>query len=327
VSGLNKAIFGTGFTHYDDPPPDVIEDLDLLRDSDSFRFGNHLSAAVEVEDGAIVAAEYTGGCVMGSTTLAIGRKEATFAAVAFPDITHPVEMTAARARFVQTVGGHTAVPAPRRVSRPPFVQFEAPTVWTTLALTIEADGSSSFEVLGASPFPRHWVYGDDGHLAAKVGMADFKDWWRHAFGRHTPWGDEETPALVTTVETALERELATTIMRSGAKPVLRKVKEGATLTEQGEPGDEVFLLLDGVLSVEVDGEPVATVGPGAVLGERALLEGGVRTSTLRASTKVKVAVAAADQIDRESLVDVSGGHRREDQTTDASASGRASATG
>ena len=28
VTGLNKAIFGTGFTHYDEPPPDVIEGLD-----------------------------------------------------------------------------------------------------------------------------------------------------------------------------------------------------------------------------------------------------------------------------------------------------------
>ena len=30
VTGLNKAIFGTGFTHYDDPPPDVIDDLEAL---------------------------------------------------------------------------------------------------------------------------------------------------------------------------------------------------------------------------------------------------------------------------------------------------------
>lgn len=43
VTGLNKAIFGTGFTHYDDPPPDVIDDLDALRDADRFRFANHLT--------------------------------------------------------------------------------------------------------------------------------------------------------------------------------------------------------------------------------------------------------------------------------------------
>ncbi len=30
VSGVNKAAFEMGFTHYDDPPPDVIHDLDAL---------------------------------------------------------------------------------------------------------------------------------------------------------------------------------------------------------------------------------------------------------------------------------------------------------
>ena len=103
-------------------------------------------------------------------------------------------------------------------------------------------------------------------------------------------------------------------MNSGAKPAIRGLKAGATLTEQGTRGDEMFLLLNGVLSVEVDGEPLADVGPGAIVGERAVLEGGLRTSTLRALTKAKVAVARADQIDREALVEVSSGHRRETTT-------------
>jgi hypothetical protein len=184
-------------------------------------------------------------------------------------------------------------------------------VWTTLSLTINADGSSSFELLGASQFPRHWVYDADGALAAKVGLADFKEWWRSSFGKHTPWGDVDSPALVTAVETALERELATHIMRGGAKPAIRKFAEGDVLTEQGAPGDALFLLLDGVLGVEVDGAPIAEVGPGAILGERAILEGGARTSTLRAMTKVKVAVAAAGEIDMAALEELSHGHKRE----------------
>jgi hypothetical protein len=191
------------------------------------------------------------------------------------------------------------------------VKLEAPIVWTTLVLTIHADGSSEYEMSGASKFPRHWVYGPDGKLSAKAGLAEFKEWWRTSFGSKTPWGDEDSPALVTAVETALEREMASTIMRGGAKPDIRKVKEGASLTEQGSPGEELFLLLDGVLSVEVDGEPIAEVGPGAILGERAILEGGNRTSTLRALTKAKVAVARADQVDRDALAAISEGHRRE----------------
>ena len=31
VPGLNKLIFGSGFTHYDPPPPALIDDLDALR--------------------------------------------------------------------------------------------------------------------------------------------------------------------------------------------------------------------------------------------------------------------------------------------------------
>ena len=64
------------------------------------------------------------------------------------------------------------------------------------------------------------------------------------------------------------------------------------LVEQGQLGAELYLLLDGVVAVEVDGEPLAELGPGAILGERAVLEGGRRTSTLRAvARQVRVAVA------------------------------------
>ena len=311
VAGVNKGMFEMGVAHYDDPPPDVIEDLDALREADRFRFANRLAGWIEVEGGKIVNADYGGGGVMGSTTVSLGGKGVTFAAVELPELREDPVITDDRATFVQTYGGRTALPAPRHVPRPPFVQFRAPLVWTTLALTINADGSSSFELTGASVFPRHWVYDESGKLAAKVGLADFKQWYRKSFGRNTPWGSTNSTALVTAVETALERELAGLIMRGGAKPELRKLKAGALLTEQGQPGGEVFLVLDGVLVSEVDGQPVAELGPGAILGERAVLEGGVHTSTLRAVTKCRVAVARGDQLDRKVLEQISEGHRRE----------------
>jgi hypothetical protein len=166
---------------------------------------------------------------------------------------------------------------------------------------------------GASPFPRHWLYDDSGALVAKSGFTDFSGWSKECFGDHSPWGDVDSPALVTAAETALERALSTTIMRGGAKPRIRNLAEGAELVRQGEPGSELFLLLDGVLEVLVDGESVAELGPGAVGGERALLEGGTRTSTLRARTKMRVAVADADQVDTAALQELAQGHRREDQ--------------
>ena len=317
VTGVNKAVFESGFTHYDAPPPDVLYDLDEMARDDQFRFANRLRGWIEVADGAIRDAGYVDGSVMGATAVRLGNIDlARFAAIEFAELRAEPEIGATSARFVQTFGGHVALPAPRRVNRPPFVKFEAPTVWTTLALTLHADGRAEHEMIGASVFPRHWVYDNEGKLAAKAGLADFKEWWRTSFGRHTPWGDTDSPALVTVVESALERELSTHIMRGGQKPKIRKVKEGRVLVEQGQPGDELYLLLDGVLAVEVDGESVGEVGPGAILGERAIVETGRRTATLRAITKVRVAVARADQIDRDALATVSEGHRRE-ETRDA----------
>lgn len=313
VTGLTKSAFEAGFTHYDEPLPDHIDDLDALRQADRFRFANRLAAWIEVEDGVVVDAGYSGGGAIGATTVRLGAKDlATLEAFPLPDKQEPPAITGSGARFVQTAGGRTGVPAPRRVSHPPFVQFNAPIAWTALALEINVDGTSSFEVVGASTFPRHWVYDAAGDLTAKVGLTDFKEWWRHSFGKHTPWGEETSPAYVTAVETALERQLSTAIMRGGAKPTIRRVKEGRTIIEQGADDTDLFLVLNGVVTVEVDGEPVAELGPGAVLGERAVLEGGRRTSTVRAMTDCKLAVAAADQIAREHLIELSAGHRRED---------------
>jgi CRP-like cAMP-binding protein len=44
------------------------------------------------------------------------------------------------------------------------------------------------------------------------------------------------------------------------------------LVQQGQQGDKLFLLFDGVLRVEIDGQPVAEVGPGAIVVELALLQ-------------------------------------------------------
>ena len=61
-------------------------------------------------------------------------------------------------------------------------------------------------------------------------------------------------------------------------------------------GRDVFVLLDGVFDVEVDGVVVAQVGSGAILGERAVLGDGRRTATLRAVRSSRVAVIGPDAI-------------------------------
>jgi len=183
-----------------------------------------------------------------------------------------------------------------------------------VSLTLYADGRAESTLTGASPFPRHWVYGADDTLVMKAGVTDWQAWIGQPTWRRTPWGDEDSPVLVTAAETALERELSTLIMRGGPRPVIRALPAGEVLVRQGDPGDALYLLLDGVLTVDVDGRQIAELGPGAVLGERAVFEGGRRTSTLTAVTPVRVAQVEAVTLDRSALEVLAGGHRREEST-------------
>ncbi len=63
------------------------------------------------------------------------------------------------------------------------------------------------------------------------------------------------------------------------------------LIEQGESGRDLFVLLDGSVSVTLSmgsaGAEVATLGIGALLGEMALLRDGLRTASVRALTPTK----------------------------------------
>ena len=315
VRGSFKVPFQLGIAHYDEPLPDSFDglgELDEWRRNDRFRFANVLTGWVEVTDGRITGHGQGGGGLIGSTTMKLGPSSATFQAVPLPDIVPEPEVTETSVTFRQTCGGRTGVPAPRTVRRKPFVQYHAPIAWSTLALTIHADGRTEYTAEGASPFPRHWIYGPDGKLAAKTGMVDFKDWFKEAFGDNTPWGGQDSAAVVTALESAMERELSGVIMKGG-KPKIRKLKEGATLTKQGEEASAIYLLLDGVLSVEVDGNEVAALGPGALIGERAVLEGGRRTATLTAVTPAKVAEARTVELDTDKLAEISETHRREEQ--------------
>ena len=301
ITGPSKIPFELGVTHYDEPPPDRIDDLEELRKNDGFREANELRAFIEVEDGKIVNAGHLGKGHIGATTVRVGPAALRFPAVHLPDIQAEPEIRDGSARFVQTVGGRMGLPTPRPVTHKPFVQFWPSIAWTTLALTINADGSSSHEVVGASPFPRHWIYDDEGQLVEKSATIDFGKWFNDSFGDRTPWGEQDSPAVIAAVESALERSLSSAIMSDASKPQIRTVAAGDNLVRQDEPGTDVFLILDGIFVVEVNDEAVAEIGPGAVVGERAGLEHGKRTATLWARTPGRVASVPHDALNPEAL--------------------------
>jgi Cyclic nucleotide-binding domain len=313
VTGSMRMAFDAGIGHYDDPPPAELTDLAALLAADRFRYANPLRAWIEVgPDGSITDAGYSGAGLIGSTTLKLGALKYRFQGAQLPDIQHAPEFGDGWVRFVQTVGGRTGAPMPRRVRGEAFVRWQAPLVWTTLELILHADGQAESEMTGASPFPRHWIYDARGQLAAKSGLTNFKDWMDGSGTQHTPWGDEDSPALVTAVETALERALSVQLMHGASKPAFTTLKAGDTLVQQGQMGSDLYLVLDGVIRVDRDGAQLAEYGPGAILGERAHLETGMRTSTLIAVTPCRVAAVPASQFGTDALIELAAGHRREE---------------
>jgi hypothetical protein len=299
VEGGQRLQFHVGAAQYDDPPPDHLEDLEGLLAGGRVRLANQLRGVAEVRDGAVVACGQSGQGHVGAPRAAADATQIGFAAVALPDLRPDPEVGDGWVRFGQTAGGLLSVGPAAGTASP---RLTAPAAWTTLALTIHADGTSEPALVGASPFPRHWVYDHAGRLVATSGVVDFRAWQADAWDPFTPWGGRDAPVRATAVETALERELSRVML--DASPHWLRLRTGATLVEQGDPGSELYLLFDGLLAVEIDGRPVTELGPGAVVGELALLQGGRRTATLRAVTPCRVAAVPGDRIDRAALAEL-----------------------
>jgi CRP/FNR family cyclic AMP-dependent transcriptional regulator len=57
---------------------------------------------------------------------------------------------------------------------------------------------------------------------------------------------------------------------------------GDVLMTEGETGHEFYVIIDGEVGVTSGGDTVAKLGPGAYVGEQALLDPGPRTATVTA---------------------------------------------
>lgn len=69
------------------------------------------------------------------------------------------------------------------------------------------------------------------------------------------------------------------------------VPAGKVLMRQGETGKEMFVVVQGRVSVERDGKVVAESGPGSAMGEIALLSEGPRTATVTTLEPSRLLVA------------------------------------
>lgn len=70
----------------------------------------------------------------------------------------------------------------------------------------------------------------------------------------------------------------------------RLFDEGQTVFTAGESGDEMFVVLEGAAEVIVNDHLAATLGPGEIVGEMALIDDHhIRSADVRAASPLKVA--------------------------------------
>ena len=312
IPGLLKLPMEKGIMHYDPPPPLTVTDLEPMRRRGEFRFANILRAWIHVEDGTIHDCGYAGGVARGLTPITAGPLRVLLPTKPNPVIRHSPQVIADAVTFVQTAGGRPAFSFLKPSRHWPFLVTRPFTIWTTIELTIRADGSSSQRLTGSSPFPRHWLYDDRGHLVEKAALTRAQVWLSTVFGTHTPWGGQDQIPVVAPPETELERALSEQVLQGGQRPAVRNVRAGEFLFRQAEEGTSVVVILDGNFEVRVDDKVVGQAGPGTVVGERASLEGGHRTADLRALTEARVAEAAPGALSAEQLSELAQGHHRED---------------
>ncbi|GII00363.1 hypothetical protein [Planobispora takensis] len=51
VKGYTRTMSAAGISHYDSPPPDVLGDLEEMRDADAFRFANRIRSGPALPSG------------------------------------------------------------------------------------------------------------------------------------------------------------------------------------------------------------------------------------------------------------------------------------
>ncbi len=70
------------------------------------------------------------------------------------------------------------------------------------------------------------------------------------------------------------------------------VEAGYVLMREGRSGSECFVISQGEAAVFVNGNQVARLGRGALVGEMSLIDGGPRSATVVAMTPMKVVLFA-----------------------------------
>jgi CRP-like cAMP-binding protein len=75
------------------------------------------------------------------------------------------------------------------------------------------------------------------------------------------------------------------------------IQAGVPLFSEGEPGNSMYVLMEGSAAVVVAGQVIEVAVPGALLGEMALVDSSVRSATALARTNCRVLPINSTQFD------------------------------
>jgi CRP/FNR family transcriptional regulator, cyclic AMP receptor protein len=73
----------------------------------------------------------------------------------------------------------------------------------------------------------------------------------------------------------------------------RRVPSGTVLTKEGEPGDEFYVVAEGMAEASIGGRKVGSIPAGSFFGELSLLDRGPRTATVTAELPTRLVVITA----------------------------------
>lgn len=88
------------------------------------------------------------------------------------------------------------------------------------------------------------------------------------------------------------------VARISAAGTAVKVPQGWSPIWEKTPADKAYVLLDGTVSVRVDGAEVAQLGPGEIMGEAAIVNHSLRTASIVALTPLELIHFTDDAVRR-----------------------------
>ncbi len=252
TGAIRSRIFELGVTHYDEPPPDALADLGELAGGRPVPLRQPPAGLGRGRStGRIVDAGYgddSGGLDGRHHRPPGGPLRPPSRRPGSPTCARPGAATGPLTAFVHTAGGRTALPGPAPVSRPPFVRLQAPLVWTTLALTLHADGRAEYAVAGASRSPGTGSTTPTATWRARSGVTDFRGWYARSARAATRRGATRTPRPWS--PRSRPRWSANCPASSCAAAPSRRAHPGGRRRRwprRASRGDQLYLVLDGVL--------------------------------------------------------------------------------